>query len=469
MQLDHCSYHRLGRIIAVKEINDIDKNMETIVAEATPKGRGGVGIVRLSGAKAYNIAHKITHSELKPRYAEFATFYDAKHEVIDQGIALFFKDPHSFTGEDVVELQCHGGPVVIDRLIETALHWGARLARPGEFSERAFLNDKIDLVQAEAISDLIAASSRESARAALRSLQGEFSRKIADLVAHLIHLRVFIEATLDFPDEDIELLENAKVMEDLTAILKNFEAILKAARVGVLLQEGIHLALIGKPNAGKSSLMNALTQRDTAIVSDIPGTTRDVVKEKIDLAGIPIHLLDTAGLRESADAIEQEGVRRSKKALEQADIVLLIIDHQHQEDLAEILKEYKANLQDHTVIVVFNKIDLTKDKAFVRGNEVGLSVKTGEGLALLQQLLLETLGVQTVGDGQFIARRRHLDALQRAAAAVEKGLAFYHERHSLELLAEECRIAQEALSEITGEFRADDLLGAIFSTFCIGK
>lgn len=443
--------------------------MDTIVAEATPKGRGGVGIVRLSGLKAYAIAEKIAKQALKPRYAEFSTFYDEKDELIDQGIALFFKGPHSFTGEDVVELQCHGGPVIIDRLLETSLHYGARLARPGEFSERAFLNDKIDLVQAEAISDLISASTRESARAALRSLQGEFSDKIHTLVTHLIELRVFIEATLDFPDEDIEFVENARVIESLESILQEFKDILKKAKVGVLLQEGVHLALIGKPNAGKSSLMNCLTQRETAIVSDIPGTTRDIVREKIELAGIPIHLLDTAGLRESKDVVEQEGVRRTQSALKQADIILLLVDRAHQEDLAEIQKTYAQELSGCKVIVVYNKIDLTGETPFACDNEVGISVRTGQGIHLLEEILLETLGITTIGEGQFMARRRHLDALQRAAIALDIGLHHYREQHRLELLAEECRIAQEALSEITGDFRADDLLGAIFSTFCIGK
>jgi len=441
--------------------------MDTIVAEATPHGRGGVGVVRLSGPKAYSIGAAVSAQTLTPRYAAFSTFVDKSGAVIDQGLALFFKAPNSFTGEDVVELQCHGGPMIIDQLLETALTHGARLARPGEFSERAFLNDKIDLVQAEAISDLIAASTRESARAALCSLQGEFSKQVHTLVERLIHLRVFIEATLDFPDEDIEFVQNAKVIEDLEEIQTVFERIQSQAKVGVLLQEGIQVALIGKPNAGKSSLMNVLTGQETAIVSDIAGTTRDVIREKIHLQGIPIHLLDTAGLRSSEDVIEQEGVKRTQKALREADVVLLLVDCRTPEDHQEILKTYAEALAGRTVISVFNKIDLAS--AVTPDDGVCVSVKTGAGLQELEQEMLHKLKVQQMGEGQFTARRRHLDALAKAGAALGQGLKHYQHNQSLELLAEECRIAQEALSTITGEFHSDDLLGEIFSTFCIGK
>ena len=441
--------------------------MDTIIAEATPHGRGGVGIVRLSGPQAYLIGATISAQALRPRYAVFSTFVDESGAVIDQGLALFFKAPNSFTGEDVVELQCHGGPVIIDQLLEVALKHGARLARPGEFSERAFLNDKIDLVQAEAISDLIAASTRESARAALCSLQGEFSKQVHILVERLIHLRVFIEATLDFPDEDIEFVQNAKVIEGLEEIQVVFERIQSQAKVGVLLQEGIQVALIGKPNAGKSSLMNLLTGQETAIVSEIAGTTRDVVREKIHLQGIPIHLLDTAGLRSSEDIIEQEGVKRTQKALREADVVLLLVDCRRPEDHDEILDTYAAALAGRTVISVFNKIDLADAAALDYG--VCVSVKTGAGIQELEQEILCKLKVQQMGEGQFTARRRHLDALAKAGVALSQGLEHYQYNHGLELLAEECRIAQEALSTITGEFHSDDLLGEIFSTFCIGK
>ncbi len=444
--------------------------MDTIVAEATPKGRGGVGIIRLSGPRSYEMATKITGSALKARYATLVSFRDGAQCLIDEGIALFFKGPHSFTGEDVVELQCHGGPVIMDRLIETALRYGARLARPGEFTERAFLNDKIDLIQAEAISDLIAAQTLGSAQAALRALQGEFSRHIDVLVKQLIHLRVFIEATLDFPEEDVEFVQEAKVIEALRDIMAAFHTLLSSAKRGVLLQEGIHIALIGKPNAGKSSLMNRLTQRDTAIVSEIPGTTRDLIREKIDLQGVPIHLVDTAGLRETEDLIEQEGVRRTQKALNEADIVLLVVDARREQDVQDILQDYAKALQGRTVITLLNKIDLLGEVPIrLQNDTLTLSVKTGAGLSLLEEMLIEKLGIQIQSEGQFIARRRHLDALARAEHALQTGLDYYCKAERLELLAEECRIAQLALSEITGAFRADDLLGAIFSTFCIGK
>lgn len=445
--------------------------MQTIVAEATPKGRGGVGIVRLSGPLAQVIAEKICGKILKLRHAEFVSFKNAEQILIDQGIALSFKAPHSFTGEDVVELQCHGGPILIDQLIETALTYGASLAKPGEFTERAFLNDKIDLVQAEAISDLINAQTRASARAAVRSLQGEFSGKINTLLQKLIHLRIFIEATLDFPDEEIEFVENAKVIESLTEILHIFITLQSQAETGVLLNEGIYLALIGKPNAGKSSLMNQLTGQDTAIVSEVAGTTRDLVKEKITIAGLPVHVIDTAGLRESIDTIEQEGIRRTHKALKEADIIVILVDCRSPQDLTEMQQKYDLDLQSRPFIIVWNKIDLLVDQSDLpsRSNEIKLSAKTGYGLEDLTNLLLEKLDVTPASEGQFMARRRHLDALTRAGEALQKGLEYYAATASLELLAEECRIAQSALAEITGEFRSDDLLGAIFSTFCIGK
>ncbi len=452
---------------------------DTIVAEATPKGRGGVAVVRLSGPDALKIAEKMTRCSLVPRYASYVGFHAATGALLDQGIALYFKGPHSFTGEDVVELQCHGGPVIVDCILESVLAEGARMARPGEFSERAFLNDKMDLVQAEAVADLIAAGTRRSAEAALRSLEGEFSRKIQHLVAELIQLRTFIEATLDFPEEDIEMIENARVREALALILMECTHLQGAAHSGVLLQEGVNLVLIGPPNAGKSSLMNHLAAQDVAIVSDTPGTTRDVLKEKISLRGIPIYLLDTAGLRQSTDAIEGEGIRRTERAMHQAECLIVLVDDAHPEALARLQQEYAALLQDRPLLLVLNKIDLTGSEAgrvivhdFLPGKTcpaVKVSVKTGAGLAALEEALLDVLGWVNEAEGQFIARRRHLDALIRAHAALQQGLEIYQHTARLELLAEECRLAQEALSEITGEFRADDLLGAIFSTFCIGK
>ncbi len=457
----------------------MNHNIETIVAEATPKGRGGVAVVRLSGPSAFAISEKIMAHTLMPRQASYVRFYAPDGALIDQGIALYFKAPHSFTGEDVVELQCHGGPIIVDYLLETVLAHGARMARPGEFSERAFLNDKMDLVQAEAVADLIAASTRRSAEAALRSLDGAFSLKIKHLVAELIHLRVFIEATLDFPEEDVEMIENARVREALALILMECEHLQAAAHSGLLLQEGVHLVLIGPPNAGKSSLMNHLAAQDVAIVSDIPGTTRDVLKEKISLRGIPIYLLDTAGLRQSTDVIEGEGIRRTERAMHQAECIVLLVDDAHPEDLRRLLSEYEALLLGRPLLILFNKIDLTGQKA-VRLADIALpqggfcpalkvSVKMRQGLDLLEETLLDLFGWVNEAEGQFIARRRHLDALKRAEYALKKGLHIYQQSAQLELLAEECRLAQEALNEITGAFRADDLLGAIFSTFCIGK
>ena len=454
-------------------------SVDTIAAEATPKGRGGVAVIRLSGPQAGAIAEKIVGQSLRIRYAEYVQFVSPDGKPIDQGIALYFKGPHSFTGEDVVEFQCHGSPIVVDYLLETIFAHGGRMARPGEFSERAFLNDKMDLVQAEAVADLIASGTRRSAEAALRSLDGVFSSQVKTLVVELIHLRTFIEATLDFPEEDIEMIENARVREALVLILRECDHLQSAAHSGVLLQEGVQLALIGPPNAGKSSLMNQLAAQDVAIVSNIPGTTRDVLKEKISLRGIPLDLLDTAGLRQSVDAIEGEGIRRTQRVMQQAECILLLVEDGQPEDLQKLLLEYADFFIDRPMLVVFNKIDLTgcspgriEDVNLPGGGQcpaVRVSIKTSQGLERLEQTLLEVLGWAGEAEGQFSARRRHLDALRRAHASLQQGLAIYQNTARLELLAEECRLAQEALSEITGEFRADDLLGAIFSTFCIGK
>ncbi len=453
--------------------------LDTIVAEATPRGRGGVAVLRLSGPKALMIAEQMTKQSLQRRHAHYAAFLSTTGERIDAGLALYFEAPHSFTGEHVVELQCHGGPVIVDLLLETALAYGARLARPGEFSERAFLNGKMDLVQAEAVADLIAATTRASAGAAMRSLQGEFSKQIHHLVKALIELRTFIEATLDFPDEDIEMIENEQITGKLQQIMQECVHLEATAQSGVLLQEGAQLVLVGPPNAGKSSLMNYLARDEVAIVSEIAGTTRDILKERVSLRGIPLYLLDTAGLRQSTDVIEKEGIRRTEKAMNQAECLLLLVDDTRREELTHLLREYEDLLGRCPTLIVFNKVDLSGAKA-ERIDDIALpkgitvpavrvSLHTGVGLDLLEHLILDCLGWVSEGEGQFMARRRHLDALQRAHAALERGLQIYAHTHSLELLAEECRLAQEALSEITGAFRADDLLGAIFSTFCIGK
>ena len=464
--------------------------IDTIVAISTPPGRGGVGIVRISGPKALAIAKQVTRIELLPRQAHFAKFYDQDGLILDEGVAIFFVGPYSFTGEDVVELQGHGSPVVLDLVLAVSLQYGARLALPGEFSERAFLNDKIDLVQAEAIADLIDAASIDAARSALRSLQGDFSKLIHALVTKLIYLRTFIEATLDFPEEDVEFVENAKVIEQLMQILSQLEHVIEGAKHGVILKEGVTVLILGKPNAGKSSLLNALAQSDIAIVSEHPGTTRDLIKENISVRGVPLHVVDTAGLRDHADVIEAEGIKRALAMVQKADLVLWVIDAF---DVANIDGQYieaelKKNfygmenvVQALPFIIIINKIDLVKTQAHFSQIKlhfnseekvvslVQLSAKYAEGLAYLEDAILKNMGMDRGCEHQFIARRRHLEALQQALVFLQRGLAHYRSQYALELLAEDCRLAQVSLSAITGEFRSDDLLGSIFSTFCIGK
>lgn len=463
---------------------------DTIAAIATPPGRGGVGIVRISGPKALAIAQKITRIDPVPRQAHFAKFYDHNDSILDEGVVIFFLGPHSFTGEDVVELQGHGSPVVLDLILSVILHYGARLARPGEFSERAFLNDKIDLVQAEAIADLIDAASVTAARSALKSLQGDFSKLIQGLVAKLIYLRTFIEASLDFPEEDVEFVKNAQVIEQLVQILAQLERVIEGAKQGVILQEGLTALILGKPNAGKSSLLNALAQNEVAIVTEHPGTTRDLIKENISVRGVPLRLIDTAGLRDHAEVIEAEGIKRALAMLQQADLVLWVIDVLDVENIDEqyIEVELRKNffglenlVQALPFIIIINKIDLVKTRAHFSQIKlhfnseekvvslVQLSAKYAEGLAYLEDAILKNVGMDNGCEHPFIARRRHLEALQQAMAFLRKGLVHYQEQHALELLAEDCRLAQAALSAVTGEFRSDDLLGSIFSTFCIGK
>ncbi len=445
---------------------------DTIVAVATPSGRGGIGIVRVSGPRAAEIAGAVLGSLPCARYAEHRPFKDAEGAVIDEGIALFFPRPHSFTGEDVLELQGHGGPVVLDMLIETILRLGARAARPGEFSQRAFLNDKLDLAQAEAIADLIDAASVQAARSALRSLQGEFSSRIHQLVEALIALRMFVESAIDFSDEELDFLADGAVSSRIDALGVQLRAIQETARQGCLLRDGMTVVLAGRPNAGKSSLLNALARRESAIVTDIPGTTRDVLRERITLDGMPLHIIDTAGLRDSDDPIEQEGVRRAWREIERADRVLLLVDDQSgpgAEDRA-ILQRLPAQL---AVTVVRNKIDLSGHAAQMTDvpekPEIRLSAKTGAGLDLLETHLKRVMGYRGHGEDHFMARRRHLDAIARAVAHLDAGALQLSQYRATELLAEELRLAQQALAEITGEFTSDDLLGRIFSSFCIGK
>jgi len=445
---------------------------ETIAAIATPLGRGGVGIVRVSGAKVPDIAKQVLGCLPAPRYAHYGNFLGAEGQVLDQGIALYFPNPHSFTGEDVLELQGHGGPVILQWLLERVVQLGARLAEPGEFSKQAFLNDKLDLAQAEAIADLIDASSQQAAKSALRSLQGAFSNEVNTLLEQLIQLRIYVEAAIDFPEEEIDFLSDGKVAGELQSILTQLHQVLASAQQGVLLREGMSVVILGRPNAGKSSLFNALSGRESAIVTDIAGTTRDIVKEEIQVDGLPLHILDTAGLRETTDAVEQIGVARAWSALEEADRVLVVVQANesiHPEDEAIL-----AKLPSHLPLtLIHNKVDLIeKSPGLVElddKTEIWLSAKHHFGLDLLKDHLKKDMGYQQTAEGVFMARKRHLDALQRALDFVETGQTQLQQFAAGELLAEDLRQAQQALSEITGQFSSDDLLGRIFTSFCIGK
>lgn len=445
------------------------QNTDTIAAIATPAGRGGVGIIRVSGPLVKYIAEKIVGKIPQPRYADYLPFLDQNKETIDSGIALYFVAPNSFTGEDVLELQGHGGPVVMDLLLQQVVSLGARIARPGEFSERAFLNDKVDLAQAEAIADLIEAGSEQAARSAVKSLQGEFSRCIDDSVEALTHLRMYVEAAIDFPEEEIDFLSDGHVTSSLENILVEIDKIFASAQQGVLLRDGMRVVLIGQPNTGKSSLLNALAGRDSAIVTHIAGTTRDVLREEINIDGMPLHIIDTAGLRESDDVVEQEGIKRTWIEIAQADRALLLVDDKTgiTEEDEKIRQKLPKTL---AVTVVRNKIDLTKTSAGINGDkDIALSAKSGEGIDLLREHLKKIMGYTGLTEGVFLARRRHLDALLRAKEFVVNGQRQLLESKAGELLAEDLRQAQNALGEITGHVSSDALLGKIFSSFCIGK
>lgn len=452
--------------------------IETIAAIATPPGRGGVGIIRLSGPQAYTIAHSLNGNKpLSPRMATFCSFYsfseDAQSQqldaLIDQGIMIYFKAPHSFTGEDVVEIQAHGSPVVLDMLMKACIHLGARMARPGEFSERAFLNDKIDLTQAEAIADLIQASSQTAARMALKSLQGDFSNKINQLNEKIIYLRLYVEAAIDFPEEEIDFLNDGKVAYLLQNILIELDEIRSQANQGVILREGLSVVIAGRPNAGKSTLINCLAGRDIAIVTEIAGTTRDVMREHILLDDIPLHIIDTAGLRDSDDLVEKEGIKRAWQELKKADCVLLVVDVNDLEHHHYLTKEIKRALpQEVPIITIFNKIDTLGHNAQIHNHTVYLSAKSGEGIDGLKQLIKHVVGYQP-NEGHFLARRRHLHALDEAKNLLTIGQQQLTVHRAGELLAEDLRRAHQSLCEITGEFSSDDLLGRIFSSFCIGK
>lgn len=444
----------------------------TIVAPATAPGRGGIGIVRLSGPLTARIARQLLDTLPAPRYAHYGAFRDERGEIIDSGLALYFPAPHSYTGEDVLELHAHGSPIVLDLLVRRAIALGARAARPGEFSERAFLNGKLDLAQAEAVADLIASHTEQAARAAQRSLQGEFSARINALLEQLIELRAHVEAAIDFTEEELDFLTQGKVAARLDAIETELEAIQRAARQGSLLSEGLRVVIAGQPNVGKSSLLNRLAGRDSAIVTGIPGTTRDVLREHMQLDGLPLHIIDTAGLRESGDPIEQEGMRRAREEIARADRVLLLVDDRTGVGAAErsIIQQLPADVPR---TIVYNKIDLSGNAASIKTSqaqcEIRLSAKTGTGMELLIQHLKQSAGYQEQAAGVFSARRRHLEALQRARTALVNARGQLQKKTASELFAEELRQAQNALSEITGAFTMEDLLGKIFSSFCVGK
>jgi tRNA modification GTPase len=451
-------------------MTDIRYTPSTIAAVATAPGRGGVGVIRISGRDLLPFAAAISAGKQpKPRYATYTDFVDAHGEPIDNGLLLYFPGPNSFTGEDVIELQGHGGPVVLQMLLKRCVELGARLAEPGEFTKRAFLNDKLDLAQAESVADLIDAASATAARSALKSLKGAFSHDIHELVDHLITLRMLTEATLDFPEEDIDFLEAADARGQLKRIQDELDHVLAHAKQGAILREGMHVVLVGEPNVGKSSLMNALAGEEVAIVTDIAGTTRDTVREEILIDGVPVHIIDTAGLRETEDVVEKIGIERTWAAVEKADLALLLIDSQtgHTEDVAAILARLPERLPR---ISVFNKVDLSGKTPGVSEEHgetrVHLSAKTQQGVPELRKLLLNAIGWQGAEEGLYLARERHLDALRRAREHLDLAEQAYVQ---IELMAEELRMAQSALSEITGEFTSDDLLGVIFSRFCIGK
>ena len=433
---------------------------DTIAAIATPPGKGGVGVIRLSGPRALEISEQLTKISLPVRHAAYAQFKDQNNQIIDTGLGIYFAGPKSFTGEDVVELQGHGGPVIQDMLLSEVIRLGARQARAGEFSERAFLNDKIDLAQAEAIADLIDSSTAQAAKGAMRSLQGEFSDKVNALLKELIYLRMYVEAAIDFPEEEIDFLADEKVTSSIEALQQSLDTTIKQAGQGAILRHGLKLVIAGKPNAGKSSLLNALSGHEAAIVTNIAGTTRDIVRETIDIDGLPVHIIDTAGLRDSDDTVEKIGIERARKASEEADHVLLLVDATDGD--IDYLNLDKSNLT-----TVFNKVDLLEQTGELEGLKI--SAKQGTGISELRDYIKTLAGYQEENETIFTARRRHITALETGRDAVERGLDQLKIHNAGELLADELLQAQNALNDITGEFSADDLLGEIFSGFCIGK
>ena len=444
-------------------------HQDTIAAIATPPGNGGVGIIRISGKKAKQIAELLINKDLQARHAHYSSFYDADHSIIDSGLAIFFPNPASFTGEDTVEIQGHGGAVIMDILLKRILSLGVRIAKPGEFSERAFLNNKMDLAQAEAIADLIESSTEKSARSAQKSMQGVFSRQVNELVDELTELRIYVEAAIDFVDEEIDFLGDGVVEKRVIRLLDSIQNILTTAQQGRLLRDGMTVVLAGKPNAGKSSLLNALAGHEAAIVTDIAGTTRDVLKERIQIDGMPLHIIDTAGLHDSDNAVEQEGIRRAHAEIQKADKILLLIDVNDPEPdkLLKILPKHIS------LSIIYNKIDLQElAPAIVEKDNVTqlyLSIKKDIGMDLLKQHLKQSVGFDGTADNVFIARRRHIDALTKGQEFVQNALNQLQQYQAGELVAEDLRQAQNHLGEITGVFTSEDLLGKIFSSFCIGK
>jgi tRNA modification GTPase len=447
-----------------------DFPQETIAAIATPAGKGGIGVIRVSGEKVTMIIQRVLGRLIDARKAYFLPFFEQDGSILDSGLALYFKAPKSFTGEDVLELHAHGSPVVLDLLMHRIISLGVRMARPGEFSERAFLNDKIDLAQAEAIADLIESSTIHAARSAQRSLQGEFSKLVNILVEEMICLRMYVEAAIDFVDEEIDFIGEGEVFEKLSKLLQRLEQIQRSAKQGCVLRDGLTVVIAGRPNVGKSSLLNLLAGRDAAIVTEIEGTTRDLLREYIQIDGMPLHVIDTAGLREGVDPVEKEGIRRALDAINHADLVLLMVDDRKNENDDNIISEWVQNIP---VVLLRNKIDLTGNRPGVvekgRTDEICLSVKTGAGVETLRQYLKQRAGYDGGAGDVFIARRRHLEALARSRDAVESGLRQLQNTCAAELLAEDLRQAQYALSEITGAFTNEDLLGRVFGSFCIGK
>ncbi|CAB3724140.1 tRNA modification GTPase MnmE [Achromobacter animicus] len=444
-----------------------------IAAIATAPGRGGIGVVRISGADLSGLVRRLFQRDLTPRHAHYLPFKTVDGELLDEGIAIYFRGPHSYTGEDVLELQGHGGPAVLRRVLDSCLvagrDLGVRLAEPGEFTRRAFLNDRMDLAQAEAVADLIEASSVAAARGAMASLSGEFSARVNDLSDRIIHLRMLVEATLDFPEEEIDFLEKYQARPTLDALAGDLSALIAQARQGVILREGLHVVLAGQPNVGKSSLLNALAGDDIAIVTPIAGTTRDKVVQEIHIDGVPLHIVDTAGLRETEDTVESIGIARTWQEIERADVILHLQDATQPGD--ELDAQITARLPPRTpVLKVFNKVDLLPEPFVAGPGELGISAKRGAGLDALRAELLHIAGWNPGAESPWLARERHLHALQEAAEHLELAAAHAsQDDRVLDLFAEELRLAHDSLSSITGKFTSDDLLGEIFSSFCIGK